>query len=472
MTRVRPVIMAGGSGTRLWPSSRQDFPKQLASTLGERSMLQEAAARVGSSEFAAPIVIASEEHRHFVHRQLADIGIAAEAIILQPEPRNTTAVAALACEWAVASGEEGPLLLMPSDHVIRDTASFKDAIQLGLPKASNGGIVTFGVRPTEPNTQYGYIESQALPRTNGIRRIVRFVEKPDAETAARFCRSGRHHWNSGMFMCRARTLLEEIQTYLPDTREAIARSFARAVSDRLFIKPETESFAAAENISIDYGVMQKTKRGYVVPTDMSWSDVGSWSAVWSNSPKDQGNNVIAGDVLAVETKNSLIRSEGAAIVATIGVEDLVVVAARDAVLVAPLWRADEVKDVVTRLAEADRRCATTPPKVARPWGSYESLDEGDRFRIKRIVVDAGEQISLQKHYHRSEHWVIVKGTAEVTLGHEVFLLQENQSTFIPPGTTHRLRNPGKLSLELVEVQCGPYLEEDDIIRLEDAYGRA
>jgi mannose-1-phosphate guanylyltransferase/mannose-6-phosphate isomerase len=472
MTRVRPVIMAGGSGTRLWPSSRRDFPKQLASTLGRRSTLQEAAARVGSSEFAAPIVIASEEHRHFVHRQLAEIGVVAEAIILQPEPRSTTAVAALACEWALSSGDEGPLLLMPSDLVIRDTSSFREALQLGLPKASNGGIVTFGVRPTQPNTQYGYIESQSLPRTNGIRRIVRFVEKPDAETAVRFCRSGRHHWNSGMFMCRAKTLLEEVERFVPHTREAIARSFARSVPDGLFIKPERESFAAAENISIDYAVMQKTKRGYVVPTDMGWSDVGSWSAVWSNSPRDEDNNVIAGDVFAVETKNSLIRSEDAATVATIGVEDLVVVATRDAVLVAPLWRADEVKHVVTQLAEADRRCATTPPKVARPWGSYESLDEGDRFRIKRIVVDPGEQISLQKHYHRSEHWVVVKGTAEVTLGDDVFLLQENQSTFIPPGTTHRLRNPGKLALELVEVQCGSYLEEDDIIRLEDAYGRA
>ena len=472
MTHVRPVIMAGGSGTRLWPSSRRDFPKQLASTLGERSMLQEAVARVGSSEFAAPIVIASEEHRHFVHRQLAETGVAAEAIILQPEPRNTTAVAALACEWALANGEQGPLLLMPSDLVIRDTSSFREALQLGLPKASNGGIVTFGVRPSQPNTQYGYIESQSLPRTNGIRRIVRFVEKPDAETAARFCQSGRHHWNSGMFMCRAETLLEEVQRFVPQTREAIARSFARSVPDGPFIKPERASFSEAENISIDYSVMQKTRRGYVVPTDMGWSDVGSWSAVWSNSPRDERNNVIAGDVLAVDTKNSLIRSEGGATVATVGVEDLVVVSTRDAVLVAPLWRADEVKDIVAHLAAANRRCATTPPKVARPWGSYENLDEGDRFRIKRIVVDAGEQISLQKHYHRSEHWVIVKGTAEVTLGEEVFLLQENQSTFIPPGTTHRLHNPGKLALELVEVQCGPYLEEDDIVRLEDAYGRA
>lgn len=472
MTRVRPVIMAGGSGTRLWPSSREEFPKQLASTLGQRSTLQETAARVGSSEFAAPIVIARDEHRHFVQRQLAEVGVAADAIILQPEPRNTTAVAVLACEWALANGEEGPLLLMPSDQVIRDTLSFRDALQLGLPKASNGGIVTFGIRPTEPNTQYGYIESQSLPRTNAIRRIIRFVEKPDAETAARFCRSGRHYWNSGMFMCRAATLLEEVQTFLPETRAAVARSFAGSVSDGLFIRPEPKSFAAAENISIDYAVMQKTGRGYVVPTDMGWSDVGSWSAVWSNSPKDEGNNVIAGDVLAVQTKNSLIRSEGSATVATVGIEDLVVVATRDAVLVAPLSRADEVKGVVTRLADADRRCATTPPKVARPWGSYEELDQGDRFRIKRIMVDAGEQISLQKHYHRSEHWVVVRGTAEVTLGDGVFLLQENQSTFIPAGTTHRLRNPGKLALELVEVQCGTYLEDDDIIRLEDAYGRA
>lgn len=471
MSRVRPVIMSGGSGTRLWPMSRQSFPKQLMPILGEQSMLQRTAARVASQDFAPPIVVAGEEHRHFVERQLQEIGVRPDAILLEHEARNTAAVAALACEWAQANGDDEPLLLMPSDHLIDDTDSFVEAVQIGLPQASDSGIVTFGVRPNEPNTQYGYVEADGAVGSNGVHRIARFVEKPDAETASHFYQSGRHYWNSGMFMFRASTMLAELNSYLPETRAGIARAFELSVPDGLFIRPDRQSFSSVENISIDHGVMQKTKRGFVVPVDMGWSDVGSWSALWASSPKDENNNVVAGDVLAVNTKNSLVRSDGTATIATIGLEGVLVIGTRDAVLVAPLSRSDEVKEIVQQLASAGRSCATTPSKVARPWGSYENLDEGNRFRIKHIIVDAGEQISLQKHYHRSEHWVVVKGTAEVTVGSDLFLLQENESTFIPAGTTHRLRNPGKLGLELVEVQCGPYLEEDDIVRLEDDYGR-
>lgn len=472
MSRVRPVIMSGGSGTRLWPVSRQLFPKQLLPIAGDRSMLQQTAARFTSAQFAPPIAVTGEEHRHFIKRQLQEIGVTPEAILLEPEPRNTAAVAALAAEWARRNGDDDLLLLLPSDHVILDSAAFLEAVQIGLDQANAGGIVTFGIRPQEPNTQYGYIEASGADGANAVHPVTRFLEKPDAETAGELWQSGRHYWNAGIFMFRPSTLLEELSKHLPGTRDGIASALEQATPDGVFIRPDADAFRKAENISIDYAVMQKTDRAFVVPVDMGWSDVGSWSSLWATSAKDEHNNVVAGDVLAIDTRNSLVRSDGSATIATIGLEDVVVVGTRDAILVAPMGRSDEVKHVVRRLADGGRPCATTPPKVARPWGSFESLDQGDRFRIKHIVVDAGEQISLQKHYHRSEHWVVVRGTAEVSVGSNVFLLQENESTFIPAGTMHRLRNPGKLAVELVEVQCGPYLEEDDIVRLEDDYGRA
>ena len=345
-------------------------------------MLQETAARVSSAEFASPLIVAGEHHGPLVDQQLSEVGIRPAAILLEPEARNTAAVAALACEWALARDRDEILLLMPSDHVILDTASFLEGLQTGLPHASEGGIVTFGVHPSEPNTQYGYIEAEPSVTSDGVCRIVRFVEKPQPETAEKFCDSGRHYWNSGIFMFRPGTMVEELEQHLPDTRRSIALAFERRVEDGLFIRPERSSFGTAESISLDYAVMQKTDRGFVVPVTMGWSDVGSWSSVWLSSPKDKDNNAVAGDVLVFETKNSLVRSYGSATIVTIGLEDLVVVSTRDAVLVAPLSRSNEVKNIVEQLAAAGRSCATALPDGAReedfseiPFAPYRKEDD-------------------------------------------------------------------------------------------------
>ncbi len=386
MSRVRPVIMCGGAGTRLWPFSRQELPKQLLPIVSDRSLLQETASRIASGGFQAPIIIAGEEHRDLIEEQLREVGIEPEAILLEPKSRGTAAVAALACEWALANGDD-LLLLMPSDHVIMDKASFIDAVGTAVPHAADGGIVTFGIRPAEPNTQYGYIEASPLVGANDVQRIDRFIEKPDARSAASFSKSGRHYWNSGIFMFRARTMIEELGEHLPATRRAIARAFKERAEEGRIIRPDGACFGAAQNISLDYAVMQKTRRGLVVPVDMGWSDVGSWSSVWSSSPKDKDNNVLAGDVITVGTRNSLIRSYGSATIVTIGLEDLVVVGTRDAVLVAPMSRSDEVKNVVAQLAAAGRSCAKTPPEevVSLEMGVRSGpyyLEETDIVRVE------------------------------------------------------------------------------------------
>lgn len=470
---IRPVIMSGGAGTRLWPLSRQTFPKQLLPIVAEESMLQATAARVLGPAFALPIIVAGEEHRFFVKRQLEDAGLGVAAILLEPFGRNTAAAAALAAQWTLAKGEDEILLLMPSDHVVNDVGAFHAAIQRGLIAAQEGHIVTFGVRPDEPNTQYGYIEFADLEdKIGGVHRITRFVEKPDEQRAREYFESGRFAWNSGIFLFKASAFLEEMSRQLPESFEAIGRAMNAPEKDGLFIRPDPDSFAAAQNISIDHGIMEKTDRGVVLPVDMGWSDVGSWQALWKISPSDDQNNVLQGDVLALDSRNSLIRSHDGGLVTAIGLDGMAVVAVRDAIFVAPLERAADVKLLVDQLQSQGRDCVATPAKVARPWGSYESIDQGPRFQIKRIIVGAGERLSLQKHYHRSEHWIVVQGTAEVTVGDAVTVLQENQSTYIPAGTTHRLANPGKVPLELIEVQCGPYLGEDDIVRFDDQYGRA
>jgi len=465
--------MSGGAGTRLWPLSRQTFPKQLLPIVAEESMLRATAARVLGPAFCAPIVVAGEEHRFFVKRQLEDAGLRVDAILLEPFGRNTAAVSALAALWTLAQGEDDLLLLMPSDHVVNDVSAFHEAIQRGTIAAQAGELVTFGVRPDEPNTQYGYIELAEIDdKLGGVNRISRFVEKPDEQRARDYLESGRFVWNSGIFLFKASAILDEMRRHLPDSLEAISRSMNAPEKDGLFIRPDPHSFAEAQDISIDRGVLEKTDRGVVVPVEMGWSDVGSWQALWKISPSDEHNNVVQGDVLALDSRNSLIRSDDGGLVTAIGLDGMAVVAVRDAVFVAPLERAADVKILVDRLQDQGRECVAAPAKVARPWGSYESLDQGPRFQIKRIIVDPGERLSLQKHYHRSEHWVVVQGTAEVTVGEDVCVLQENQSTYIPAGAVHRLANPGKVSLELIEIQCGPYLGEDDIVRFDDEYGRS
>lgn len=470
---VRPVILCGGAGTRLWPVSRQLFPKQLLPLMGDRSLLQQTAGRLPAPLFEPAVIVSSEDQRFFIKRQLEAAGAPVEAILLEPVARNTAAAAAFAAAWLERAGRDELMLVMPSDHVIVDVDAFLAAVRTGTPHAENGAIVTFGAKPTEPNTQYGYIEADTgRSFADGASPIARFVEKPDAATAARYVESGRFFWNSGIFLMKAQTLLDEMREFLPESLDAIVSAARQATVDGLFVRPDAEAFGQAQNISIDHGVMEKTARGVVVPVEMQWSDVGAWDAVWKLSAKDPAGNATSGDIIAVDTRNSLLRSEGQAVLATIGLEGMAVIAVRDAVLVAPLDRVAEVKELVETLKAQDRDCALTPPKVARPWGSYETIGDGPRFQVKHIIVDPGETLSLQMHFHRSEHWVVVRGSAQVTVGDEVSILQENESTYIPAGTRHRLANPGKVPLELVEIQCGPYLGEDDILRFDDQYGRA
>jgi mannose-1-phosphate guanylyltransferase/mannose-6-phosphate isomerase len=470
---IRPVILCGGAGTRLWPLSRELYPKQLLSILGDRSLLRQTAARLSGDLFAPPIIVGGEEQRFFIKRQLEDEEVPPEVILLEPTGRNTAAAATLAAAWLASLGRDELLLLMPSDHVILDRDSFLRAIATGAGEAEKGRIVTFGARPTEPNTQYGYIEAapaegepdRALP-------IVRFVEKPDAAKAAEYLASGRFYWNAGIFLVKVSALLDEMREHLPATLDAVVSSISAAQADGLFVRPDARAFERAPNISIDYGIMEKTSRGAIVPVDMGWSDVGAWDAVWKLGEQDASGNVLDGDVLALDTHGSLLRSEGGPLVAGVGLKDMAVIAVRDAVFVSPLDRAAEVKKVVESLKAAGHESAVSPPKVLRPWGSYEGIADGPRFQVKHIIVDPGQSLSLQMHVHRSEHWVVVRGSAEVTVGDRVSMLQENESTYIPAGKKHRLKNPGKVPLELVEVQCGPYLGEDDIVRFEDIYGRS
>jgi mannose-1-phosphate guanylyltransferase/mannose-6-phosphate isomerase len=435
-------------------------------------MLQQTARRLSGQQYGPAIIVSGEEQRFFIKRQMAAAGADVGVILLEPEGRNTSAAAGLAAEWLCSTGGDDLLLIMPSDHVIGNEDAFHAAVQKGIPHAEAGAIVTFGVKVTEPNTQYGYIEVASVEKPeDGVYPIGSFTEKPDAEAAAQHMSSGRYFWNLGIFLVKASTLLDEMREFLPHSLDAISRSFAGAASDGIFLRPEREAFLGADNISIDHGVMEKTRRAMVVPVEMDWSDVGAWDAVWKVSEKDSQENVTQGDVVAIDTKNSLLRTDGHSLIATVGLDNLVVIATRDAVLVAPLDRAADVGRLVQELQAQGRDCVALPSKVARPWGSYETVDAGARFQIKHIIVDPGEILSLQMHFHRSEHWVVVRGTAEVTIGEDVFLLQENQSTYIPAGTKHRLANPGKVPLELVEVQCGPYLGEDDIRRLDDEYGR-
>jgi mannose-1-phosphate guanylyltransferase/mannose-6-phosphate isomerase len=466
------VILCGGAGTRLWPVSRQLFPKQLLPLMGNQSLLQQTARRLSDSLFEPAVIVSGEDQRFFIKRQLEAASASGEAILLEPVARNTSAAATLAAAWLDARGGDELMLIMPSDHVIGDTGAFLAAVRTGISHAEAGSIVTFGAQPTEPNTQYGYIEADtARSFGDGAAPIARFVEKPDPQKAAEYVQSGRFFWNSGIFLMKAATLLDEMREFLPKSLDAILRSVKDSSVDGLFVRPAAEAFAETQSISIDHGVMEKTTRGIVVPVEMHWSDVGAWDAVWKLSPKDDSGNAVHGEVVALDTRNSLLRSDGQALVAAIGLDGMAVIVVRDAVFVAPLDRVAEVKDLVEKLKADERDCVALPSKVARPWGSYETIGDGARFQVKHIIVDPGETLSLQMHFHRSEHWTIVRGSAQVTVGEEVSILQENESTYIPAGTRHRLANPGKVPLELVEIQCGPYLGEDDIVRFDDQYGR-
>ena len=468
-----PVILSGGSGTRLWPLSRSLNPKQLLAVAAETSMLQETAARAARLPgAAAPIVVSGEAHRFLIARQLREGGLAPSAILLEPEGRNTAPAIALAAHWLAAHDPDALMLVMPSDHVIADPAAFARAVAVAEPAARSGHLVTFGIRPDRPETGYGYIEVGApLDGVDGVHAVSRFVEKPDAATAQVYLAGGRHVWNGGIFLLTARGFLDALVTHAPEIARACAEAMAAHAVDGVFVRPAAALFGQAPSVSVDYAVMEKADRVTVVPVEMGWSDVGSWDALWAISPKDGHGNVAKGDVVAIDTQNSLIRVEGGPAVATLGVEDLVVVSTRDAVLVAPRERSQDVKRVVDELKAQGRDSHAVHPQVHRPWGSYEGIAQGARFQVKCIIVNPGEKLSLQMHHHRAEHWVVVSGTARVTVDGKVTLLQENESTYVPAGSTHRLENPGRIPLHLIEVQCGPYLGEDDIVRLEDTYGR-
>ncbi len=473
-TPIHPVILSGGAGTRLWPLSRAQYPKQLLPIATQRSMLQDTAARIANQPgFAAPIVICGEPHRFVIARQLADSGAHPESILLEPEGRNTAPAIALAACWIADNhGPDSLMLVMPSDHVIADPGAFRHAVADAAPAATAGHLVTFGIHPDRAETGYGYIEQGApLPGMPAVRAVDRFVEKPDLATAQAYVSGGRHAWNGGIFLFSAGGYLEALKRFAPEVADACAAAMASAQPDGLFLRPDATAFCRSPSISIDYAVMEKTDRAAVVPVDMGWSDVGSWDALWAIKPHDAHGNAIEGAVTAIDCGESLFRVEGGPPIAALGLDGMVIVSTKDAILVAPRARAQDVKAIVDELKRSNNDSHASHCVVHRPWGTYETTDHGDRFQTKRIVVEPGARLSLQMHHHRAEHWIVVSGTAKVTVGDKEILLQENQSTYIPAGTMHRLENPGRIPLHLIEVQCGPYLGEDDIVRFEDSYGR-
>jgi mannose-1-phosphate guanylyltransferase / mannose-6-phosphate isomerase len=470
---LTPVILSGGAGTRLWPLSRELYPKQLLPLIGGSTMLQDTAARVSGFGAAHPIVICNEEHRFLVAEQLRSAGYAAQAILLEPVGRNTAPAIALAALAASAGGQpDAMLLVLPADHVIRDVPRFHAAIALALPAADAGQMVTFGVVPKSPETGYGYIRRGAAQTgdASGTFKIAAFVEKPDAERAREFLSSGDYLWNSGMFLFRASRYLEELERHAPDIAAACRLAYAGARRDLDFTRIDTGAFQACRSDSIDYAVMEKAANSAVVPLDAGWSDVGSWSALHAALTGDAQRNVTRGDVVIEGCEGSYFHAESR-LVAAIGLKDHVVVETKDAVLVAPLSDVQHVKALVKRIKDGGRHEHQLHREVSRPWGSYDSIDAGDRFQVKRLMIKPGATLSLQLHHHRAEHWIVVSGTARITRGDEVFLLEENQSTYIPIGTRHRIENPGRIALHLIEVQSGSYLGEDDIVRFEDLYGR-
>lgn len=467
-----PVILSGGNGSRLWPLSRQAYPKQFLPLVGEQSMLQETLCRLPVDDAESPVVVANDEHRFIVKEQLEAIGRQPLSILLEPFGRNTAPAVAMAAIEVARKDPKAIMLVLPADHAIENVEAFQRAVAQGQEAARSGGLVLFGITPTRPETGYGYIAAGQSGEVPGAARPVsRFIEKPDAEKAAALLSAGGYYWNSGMFMFRADSYLAELKKHSPDIYDTCLLAARSLERDMDFTRIPSEIFEHCPDDSIDYAVMEKTSKALLVPMDAGWSDVGSWSTIWDVTDKDENANAILGDACLEDSDNCLVHTSDK-LVAMLGVKDLVVVDTKDALMVAHKDKVQDVKKLVKRLNGDQRSETRTHRQVYRPWGSYDSIDMGNRFQVKRISVKPGEKLSLQKHHHRAEHWIIVKGTAEVTRNEETFLLSENESTYIPIGAVHRLYNPGCIPLELIEVQSGAYLGEDDIERLDDRYGRA
>jgi mannose-1-phosphate guanylyltransferase/mannose-6-phosphate isomerase len=467
---LTPVLLSGGVGSRLWPVSRETHPKQFLALAGDITMLQDTLLRTAGLTAAAPLVVCNEEHRFMVAEQLRQLNLQASALVLEPQGRNTAPAVALAALQAVGTDPECILLVLPADHVIRDIGAFVAAVEKALPLAREGRLMTFGVVPTAPETGYGYIKCGDR-LGNDLYELERFVEKPDAATAKNYLESGGYLWNSGMFLLRAQSYLDELGKRAPDILTCCQRAMQGATDDMYFVRPDAQAFAQCPSDSIDYAVMEKTDLGGVVSLDCGWSDVGAWSALWEVAERDADGNVSRGDVILDNCRGSYFRSDSRLVAAT-GVNNLVVVETADAILVADRHQVQDVKRIVNALKQQQRTEVSLHRRVYRPWGSYESLITSERFQVKRIVVNPGQRLSLQMHHHRAEHWIVVKGTAEVTCEDKVFMLAEDESTYIPLGHKHRLANPGHIPLEIIEVQSGAYLGEDDIVRFEDVYGRS
>lgn len=460
-----PVIMAGGSGSRLWPLSRSSFPKQFINLASDKSMLQETLSRLSSLEHHAPLLLCNQEHRFLVAEQLRKQNLPHSGIILEPTGRNTAPAIALAALYAIQNGDDPLLLVLASDHTIKNETKFISAINDAISAADQGMLVTFGIVPTSAETGYGYIK-QGEAVSGSAYKVERFVEKPDPKTAQDYVKSKQYLWNSGMFMFKASRYLDELKIHRPDILEFCKSSMKGARQDLDFIRVDEKVFAECPGQSIDYAVMENTRDAIVVPMDADWSDVGSFNALWDVSEKDKQGNVVVGDVIAEQTSNSYIYAQHK-LISTVGVDNLVVVETKDAVLVANKDQVQDVKKIVSRLKADNRKECLQNLEVYQPWGSHEEIAEGDRFLVKHLKLKPGEQTALQKHYHRAEHWIVVQGTAEVTNGEKTYLISENQSTYIPLGSAHRIANPGKVELHLIEVRSGGYLHEDDIVRLEE-----
>ena len=472
---IHPVILSGGSGSRLWPMSRAGYPKQFLALHGDdgTTMLQATAKRVQRGNFSNPLLVCNEEHRFILAEQLRQVDVKPDGIILEPVARNTAPAVAVAALTLGRTKTDALMLVMPSDHVILDEASFHKAVEAAAEAAAGGALVTFGITPTLPETGYGYIQRGQTWKgdVEGVYEVSRFVEKPDLKTAEQYLDSGDYAWNSGIFLFRADTYIDALERFQPEMLAAVRAALDNSQEDLNFCRLDESAFAASPSNSIDYAVMEHTDNAAVVPVDMGWSDLGAWSALWDIKEKDDQGNVATGDVLLHNTRNSYVHADHA-MVAVSGLDDVIVVATDDAVLVVDRHNAQGVKDLVEQLKRDGRGEHHLHTTVHRPWGCYRGIDMGERHQVKRITVNPGAKLSLQMHYHRAEHWIVASGTALVTRGEKQFLLRENESTYIPMGETHRLENPGKVPLDIIEVQSGSYLGEDDIVRFEDGYGRA